>query len=131
MSLIKTRRIIKPILKNGNTNELKLKCIIADSPFKAEYLIPTITKNEFDSEQDVEKYFKRKGVAILPWTADGVFKYKTGHLNLSFELSDCYYGFNMIIVVFEAFGKNYIFDIKDIDVKEMINIDGVDLNYLI
>lgn len=59
MSLIKTRRILKPILKTGNTNEIKLKCVIADSPFKAEYLIPTITKNEFSTEQDVEKYLEQ------------------------------------------------------------------------
>ena len=131
MTLIKTRRIIKSILKTGNANEIKLKCVIADSPFKAEYLIPTITKNEFSTEQDVVKYFKRKGVSVLPWTVDADFKYKIGHLNLSFDLSDCYYGFNMLIIIFEAFGKIYIFDIKDIDVKEIINIDGVDLNYLI
>lgn len=131
MSLIKTRRILKPILKTGNTNEIKLKCVIADSPFKAEYLIPTITKNEFSTEQDVEKYFKRKGVSVLPWSVDGDFKYKIGHLNLSFDLSDCYYVFNMIIIVFEAFGKFYIFDLKDIDVEDLIINDGVVFNYLV
>lgn len=131
MSLIKTRRILKPILKTGNTNEIKLKCIIADSPFKAEYIIPTITKNEFSTEQDVIKYFKRKGLSVLTWIYEGDFKYATGRLNLSFDLSECYYGFNMLIIIFEAFGKNYIFDIKDIDEKEMINNDGVYLNYLI
>ena len=131
MVLINSRRIVKSILKTGNIKELEFKAIVADSPFKAEYLIHAITKNEFSTEQDVVKYFKRKGVSVLPWSVDGDFKYKIGHLNLSFDLSDCYYGFNMLIIIFEAFGKNYIFDIKDIDEKEIINIDGVDLNYLI
>ena len=131
MALINARRIVKPILKTGNIKELEFKAIVADSPLKAEYLIPTITKNEFSTEQDVIKYFKRKGVSVLPWINEGDFKYASGRLNLSFDLSDCYYGFNMLIIIFEAFGKNYIFDIKDIDEKEMINNDGVDFNYLI
>ena len=133
MALINARRIVKPILKTGNIKELEFKAIVADSTFKTEYLIPTITKNEFSSLNEVEKYFKHKGVYILPWVVKGDFSYQKerNNLVLTFDLSDCYYVFNMVIIISKTFDKYYVFDVKDIKVEEMINVDGLEFNYII
>lgn len=124
MGLINSRKIVRKALIENK--KIKFILLLGDAIFDTEYFIPKITKNKFESLNQIQRYLKRKGLLIFPWFEEGEVIYNTNELKIEFEV-ETDFNFNVSVLICNVLNSYYIYEIKESNNKEHI----IKFSYLI
>lgn len=114
MGLINSRKIVrKSLIEN---KKIKFILLLGDAIFDTEYFIPKITKNKFESLNQIQKYLKRKGLLIFPWFEEGEVIYNNNELKIEFEV-ETDFNFNAAVLICNVLDSYYIYEIRDVGSK--------------
>jgi hypothetical protein len=132
MTLLNTRRVAKSLLKVGMTKP-KFSVALANTEVLIENRLETIAVTQFNSFEAASIYLRNKDIKFLvpPIYVGGNYSYRLTNkqLTIRFDFSAIREQFNTLVVLMEAAGKTYIFDIKDIDVNDLFESDGFEYTY--
>jgi hypothetical protein len=130
MSAIQTRRLIKTLLAT-KSEPFNITVMLSNSSVDTTGILRSVRKNEFDTIDELAEYLSRKGIRFVNKSKRIAtdLKYKTNTLMVNFDIANPEGPFNSLVVILESFGKLYLFDLKDIDTKELTNFDGLYFRY--
>lgn len=124
MPVLQTSRELKPVIQDNRKN-IKLLFLFAESKRSAVDILVELKHNPFDTYYEAIDYLRAHQVKVIDLgIPDEEPCYIDGKLRIMINFPNREDFFNLAILVVEAIGKVYIFDVKDLDTNKIMESDG-------
>jgi hypothetical protein len=127
-----SRRLLKTLLRT-NHRDFKLSVVLADTNKPIGDILCSLNKSEFITMDGLSYHLAKKNVKLLNKNKRirTSHKYRLKSLTVNFDVKSPENQFNSALIVLEAFNRFYLVDIKEVNVEDLSEYDGLYFQYAI